>query len=64
MPAYLLERAMLAAAAKYNIRSDYGSEVYRVYAELLQTYHPELSDRSYRESLGSENRDSATGNEQ
>jgi len=36
--------ALFVAAAKYNVRSDYGSEVYGVYSDLVATYHPELRD--------------------
>ena len=43
---HLMRSSMLAAASRYDIRSDYSSEVYGVYSELRDPYHPELTDHS------------------
>lgn len=47
VPPHLMQQAMFVAASKYNIRSDYSSEVYGIYSDLLELYHPELQDHSY-----------------
>jgi hypothetical protein len=53
VPPHLMQQAMFAAASKYNIRSDYSSEVHDVYSDILQVYHPELRDHSYSTYLDS-----------